>query len=118
MSYRTLNQEAEKLQRDFTKVSLVRNYLSGRGYSLEILSDMHNIAPLELEINDIRYDEQGKFNIKGTAESMSTVFSFVGNMEKSKYFKNVKTRNTSQRKEGSKDVTDFEIVSVLEKGTE
>jgi hypothetical protein len=117
-SYQTLNQEAEKLERDFTKVSLVRNYLSGRGYSLEVLSELHNIAPLELEINDIRYEKEGKFNIKGTAESMSTVFSFVDNMEKSKYFKDVKTRYTSKRKEGSKDMTDFEIVSTLEKRTE
>jgi len=117
-NYQTLNQEAEKLEKDFIKVSLVRNYLSARGYPLDILSELHNIAPLELEIDNIRYDEQGKFNIKGTAESMSAVFSFVDNMEKSKYFKDVKTRYTSKRKEGSKDVTDFEIIATLEKRAE
>lgn len=117
-NYQTLNQEAEKLERDFTKVSLVRNHLSGRGYSLEVLSELHNIAPLELEIDDIRYEKEGKFNIKGMAESMSTVFSFVGSIEKSQYFKDVKTKYTSQRKEGSRDVTDFEIVAILEKRAE
>lgn len=113
--YKTLNQEAEKLEKDFTRVSLVRNYLSGRGYSLEILSELHSIAPLELQIDDIRYDKEGKFNIKGTGDSMSTVFAFVNSMEKSIYFKDVKTKYTSQRKEETKDVTDFEITATLEK---
>ena len=113
--YQTLNQETEKLERDFSKVSTIRNYLSNRGYSLEVLTELHSVAPLDLELNDIRFDEQGKFSIRGTAESMSTVFSFVDNMKKSKYFEDVKTKYTTKRKDGLKDVTDFEITALLNK---
>ena len=114
--YHALNREAQTLEGSFTMVSLIRNYLSGRGYSLEILTELHSIAPIELGLDDIRFDDQGKVSVKGTAESMSIVFSFVEAMEKSKYFKDAKTKYTSKRKEGTKDVADFEITAMLNKG--
>jgi len=113
--YKSLHQEAQELERSFTKVGVVKNYLTRRGYSLKILSELYNITPYELRLSDIRFDTGDRFSIKGTAESMSTVFSFVDNMEKSEYFKDVKTRYTTKRKEDDTDVTDFEIVSMLEK---
>ncbi len=114
-NFNSLNKEAEKLERDFTRVSLIRNYLQEKGRALEVLSELHGIAPIDISINNIRYDSEGKLNIRGSTESMSTVFSFVTEMEKSKHFKDVKTRYTSKRKEGTKDMTDFEIVCLLEK---
>ena len=113
--YQPLSRDAKDLENNFSKVSLIRNYLSGRGYSLEVLTDLYSVTPEDVELSDIRFDAQGKFSIRGTAESMSTVFSFVDNMEKSKYFKEVKTKYTSKRKEGLKDLTDFEITCLLEK---
>jgi len=113
--YQSLSQEAKELENDISKVSLIRNYLSTRGYSLEILTELYNVTPEDIELSDIRFDGQGKLTIRGTAESMSTVFSFVDNMEKSKYFKEVKAKYTSKRKEGLKDVTDFEIACLLER---
>jgi Tfp pilus assembly PilM family ATPase len=101
--------EAERLEKQFSRVTMIRDYLVKRGYSLEVLSELHDASPLELELNDIRFDREGKFTVKGTAKSMSIVFSFVDNMEKSEYFKDVKTRYTTKRKDGDKDVTDFEV---------
>ncbi len=114
--YQSLGQESQKLEASFAKVSLVRNYMASRGLSLEALSELYKSIPMEVELNDIRYDEQGKVNMRGTAETMSAVFSFVNALDKSKSFKDVKTKYTSKRKEGTKDVTDFEILSALEKG--
>jgi Tfp pilus assembly PilM family ATPase/Tfp pilus assembly protein PilN len=116
--YDSLNQQAQELERDFTKMSLVKSYLLSRGYSLEVLTELYNLAPLEIQLEDIRFDEQGKFSIKGTAESMSVVFAFVDSMEKSKYFRDVKTKYTSKRKDGNRDVADFEIACLLKKETE
>ncbi|OGW74889.1 MAG: hypothetical protein A2Z72_06280 [Omnitrophica bacterium RBG_13_46_9] len=113
--YAHLSQEAQALESSFTAVSLVKNYLSNRGYSLEVLGELHSIAPIELELENIRFDNRGKLSIKGTAESMSIVFSFVEIMEKSKYFKDVNTKYTSNRKDGTKDVADFEITAILNK---
>jgi len=113
--YETLNQEVQELQKDFNKSAQIKNYLANRGYSLEVLAELYSIIPADLELNDIRFDEQGKFTIRGVAESMSIVFSFVENMEKSKYFKEVRTKYTTKRKEVSGDVTDFEIGCLLKK---
>ncbi|MDD5466053.1 MAG: pilus assembly protein PilM [Candidatus Omnitrophica bacterium] len=114
--YQVLNQESQKLEAESLKVKTVRNYLSSRGFFLEVLTELHNISPLDLELNDIRFDEQNKFSVRGTSESMSTVFSFVDSMKKSRYFQDVKTKYTTKRKEGLKDLTDFEITAFLNKG--
>jgi Tfp pilus assembly PilM family ATPase/Tfp pilus assembly protein PilN len=113
--YQPLSQEAGKLEKDFTKISLIKDYLSRRGYSLEVLTELYNIITGDLRLSDVKFDDQDKFSIRGTADSMSTVFSFVEKMEKSKYFQEVRTRYTTKRKEGTRDVTDFEIVSVLKR---
>ncbi len=112
--YQPLNEEVRGLEGNFTMVGLVKNCLSKRGYSLEVLAELYNIQPPELELSDIRFSDQTlKFNIRGTAESMSVVFQFVEKLEKSKYFKDVKTKYTTNRREELKDLTDFEIVATL-----
>lgn len=112
--YQTLNNEAQKLEEDFVKIGIVRNYLSGRGYSLAVLAELYEIIPLDLELSHIRFDNDKVF-LGGTAESMSTVFNFVTNMEDSRYFGEVQTRRTTKRKDGLKDVTDFEISAIVTK---
>ncbi|MCM8780608.1 MAG: pilus assembly protein PilM [Candidatus Omnitrophica bacterium] len=112
--FQSIQEDAKRLEEELAKNIWVRNFLSKRGYSLEVLAQLHNLLPLEIELNDIRFDSQGKFNVRGTSESMSAVFSFIDSMEKSKYFKDVKTKYTTKRKEGTKDLTDFEISCILE----
>jgi Tfp pilus assembly PilM family ATPase len=116
--YKPLEQEAKVLENDFEKINMIKQYLSQRGLSLEVLSELYNMAPLELEVNDIRFDGQGKFSIRGTAESMSIIFSFVDSMKKSKYLQDVKTKYTTKRKEATRDVSDFEIACLLSKKAE
>lgn len=111
--YLSLNKQVEEFESDFSRLGIIKNYLLKRGFPLEVLTELYNILPLEIELNDIKFDEQGRFSIKGTSESMSLVFSFVDGMGKSKYFKNVKTKYTTKRKVGLKDFTDFEITCQL-----
>jgi len=44
---------------------------------------------------------------------MSEVFSLVDSMEKTENFKDVKTKYTAKRKDGSRDLVDFEIYCLL-----
>ena len=111
--YQSFEEEARKLESDFAKSMMIKDYLSKRGFSLEVLVELYNTTPLEIEFNDIKFEDQGKLTVKGTAESTSKVFSFVDTMEKSKYFKDVKTKYTTKRREGLKDLTDFEIDCLL-----
>jgi Tfp pilus assembly PilM family ATPase len=112
--YSTINQEAQKLEKDLLKVGLVKNYLVNRGYSLEVLTELHSLVSEDIELNEIRYDGD-KISAKGVADTMSAVFSFVDRLEKSAYFKEVKTRYTTKRKDGLRDVTDFEIIALTER---
>lgn len=113
--YKSLLPEAQKIEGDFNKVNLIKEYLSKRGYSIEILTEIYDMIPLEIELSDIRFDSDGKFSIRGTADSMSVVYSFIDSMGKSKYFKDAKAKYTTKRKEGMKDVADFEITATLKK---
>lgn len=112
--YKPLSQEAGKLEVDYAKISLLKSYLAKRGFSLEVLSELYSVLSDNLTVADIKYDDQGKFSVRGTAVSMSDVFTFVEKMEDSKFFKDVKTKYTTKRKDGSRDVTDFEIVCTRE----
>lgn len=111
--YVPLTQKAQKLERDFTEVNLVKKYLINRGYSLEALIKLYDLVPLGMELNNIKCDEQDKFSIRGSAHTMSEVFSLVDSMEKTESFKDVKTKYTAKRKDGARDLVDFEIYCML-----
>lgn len=115
VKYSQINKEARELEENHGKINAVKKYLQRRGYGLEVLTELYGIMPLDLKLAEIKFEEQGKLTVRGTAESMSLVFSFVDTMEKSKYFKDVKTKYTTKRKEGLKDFTDFEITCQLER---
>lgn len=115
--YPPLEEEARKLEKDFDHIQLRKKYLSQRGYSLEVLSELYSAIPLEMRISEIKFDEEKRFSIKGTALTTAVVFSFIDKMEESVYFQDIKTRYTTKRKEGKRDVTDFEILcQVSEQG--
>lgn len=105
--------ESQELQRKFDTIGAIKSYLARRGYSLEVLTELYNLSTLDLEVTDIRFDQQqARFLIRGTAETMSSVFLFIEKLEKSRYLKDVKTKYTTKRKDGNRDVTDFEISAV------
>ena len=112
--YQQENQKAGDLEKTFEKVQLVRGYLSHRGYTVEVLSNLYDLITPEIYLDEIRFDRRGTFSIKGTSTSMSSVFSFITSMEKSKYYKDVKPNYTRKREEEGTNLVDFEIVSVLE----
>ena len=113
--YQPLGLQVKELEKHMTRSSMIKYYLDNRGYALEVLAELYITVSQEVELSDIRFDNEGKLSLKGIAESMSSVFSFVDNLEKSRYFKEVKTKYTAKRKDGTRDVTDFEIAALLEK---
>lgn len=112
--YRSVVQEAQGLEKSFSRLQSIRGYLVNRGYSLEILNELHRLLLPNIYLNNIKFGEE-ELSIKGSSESMSTVFTLVSKMEESKYFQNVKTKYTTKRKEEDKDVTDFQINCTFER---
>lgn len=113
LQYKSTHKEAQELEANFTKNQIIRDSLSSRGLSLEVLSEFYNALPLDIRVSYIKFDIEGNFSIEGTAETMSTIFSFVDNLGKSSYFKKVETRYTRSRKEKDNNVTDFALSCTL-----
>ncbi len=113
--HRPLRAKTRKLEEDYEKVSRIKNYMRTRGYSLELLMELYKLIPEELELSEIRLDEQGRFSLSGTGDSMAGVFSFADKMDKSSYFKSVEIKHTTKRRDGARNVTDFEITAQLDK---
>jgi len=111
--YSTDAQKARALEEDLQKINIVSAELKRRGSSVIVLAELHRLVPLSMELSEIRFEREGKFVVRGTAESMGTVFAFVDSLSKSKYFWEVNARNVNKRPEGKKDITDFEIQSFL-----
>ena len=88
---------------------------SGRGQSLESLTQIYDALPSDVRVVGMRYDEGQKFTVRGTSRSMSSVFAFVTNLEKSDKFQNVKAKYVTARVEDGQDVQDFEISMMIEK---
>jgi Tfp pilus assembly PilM family ATPase len=112
--FKLLNAEASQIEKDFSKVKIIRNYLSNRGRSLEILTQLYDLTPLEIALTNIRLKDNGSFSVRGEASAMSAVFIYVNDLEKSSCFKNVKTKYTSKRKDQDREIVDFEVLCALE----
>ena len=112
--YKSIHQEAQTLEENFTKNQIIRNFLSARGFSLEVLNELYQALPLYIQISYLRFDAaKGEFSVEGTAESMAAVFAFVDSLGESIYIKKVETRYTRKRKQADKDVADFALVCTL-----
>ena len=111
----TWRAEAKQLEQMFTKTQVVKEYLATRGDSIDTLSELYETLPQDVRLTDVKYDSGDKFSVRGTSTTMSSVFAFVTNMEKSPKFKSVKTKYVTTRNEEGKDVADFEITSLIDR---
>lgn len=108
--------EARYLERISTKSRAVRSLLDGRGKGLYVFNKISELFGEEIYLREFTYDLEGNLAIKGTADSMSRVFSFVKQLEESNYFESVTTNETKSRREGKKEVADFDISGKLKEG--
>jgi Tfp pilus assembly protein PilN len=112
-----LSAPVRELEKASLKVTTVRNYLENKRYSLNILSALYELLPDDVYLKSVSVDEKGNVSLKGTAAAMSEVFNLVSAIENSKVFTKASATNTASRKEGNKDVSDFEITCII-KGKE
>lgn len=116
--FKTLNVEASAVEKDFSKAKTIKNYLSVRGQSLNVLAELYDLTPLEIALTSIRLKERGAFTLRGEALAMSDVFGYVNDLEKSSSFKSVKTKYTSKKRIENQEIVDFEIACSLEGAAE
>lgn len=113
--YLPVLQAADHLQETYTRMQLIKQELKGRNLSLDVLGEVYDLIPTNVQLSGIRFSRQGKFSLTGNSRSMSIVFGFIDAMEESPYFKSVEPRRTTKRKiSDEEEVVDFEITCILE----
>lgn len=95
-------------------INLAQERLDANGDCLNMLGALYELIPKEIHITAVDIERKKQLTIKGRASVMSDVFKFVGALEGSPYFKNVKNTYATTKKEDDNDYTDFEIICIYE----
>ncbi len=107
--YAAQKEEVVLLQERLNKLNVVKNYLSGRMVSLDVIHELYRVTPTQIYLNVIALNDDGSLMVSGVSDSMSRVFSYVKALSDSPMFKNVKTKSTATKKDNGKDVAVFEL---------
>jgi len=106
--------ETQVLEEITARTAIVKNYFNKRLVGLNTINELFSIIPDEIYLESVTLEQDGKITIQGISESMSLVFTLVGTLEDSMFFKGVKTTSTTAKKERGKDVAAFELTFRLE----
>jgi Tfp pilus assembly PilM family ATPase/Tfp pilus assembly protein PilN len=107
--HQSTHEKALTLEETSTQSRFLRSFLQERGKSLFIFEKVTNLVDNDVYLSNLAVDGEGVIKLKGTAESLSRVFNFVTDLENSGYLADVTTNQTKSRKQGGRDVADFEI---------
>ncbi len=97
---------AQELQ---AKIRLLRERSQGAEFFLSALRQLSLLAPANVYIDHLVFDQQGQVNLRGKTENYGTVATFVLALEKSKYFNNVVNKGSRENKLGNIKLVEFEI---------
>jgi Tfp pilus assembly PilM family ATPase/Tfp pilus assembly protein PilN len=105
---------AQGIDRMRRLITLGQERLDANGDCLTMLSGLYEVMPKEIYLTSVDIERKKQLSIKGRAPVMSDVFKFVGVLESSRYFKNVKNTYATTKKEDNYEYTDFEIICISE----
>ena len=114
--YEPVIEASKRLENEFSQIRTIKNALKNRIMALDVLAELYNLIPADIQLSGIKFTLQGKFSIEGNSRTMGTVFSFIGDMEESEFFKKVESRRTTKRRVNDREIVDFEIICILEDG--
>lgn len=105
----SVSSQARVLERSSTKTRVLRNLIEYRGKGLYVFDKVTSLIGQDTYLSSFSYDQDGNIQLLGSAETMSAVFALVTKFENSGYFSSVTTNETKTRKEGGKEVADFDL---------
>ncbi|MBI5416035.1 MAG: pilus assembly protein PilM [Candidatus Omnitrophica bacterium] len=108
-----LTPEMEKIREKQQVVALLREDLGRRVSITDLLQELYRTAPADLSFQSLSLDERGRFVIHGYAETSAGVHNFQESLVKSRRFKRVNLEFATKRKIFNREVTDFQITSVI-----
>lgn len=105
----SLSSQARTLEKASTKIRVLRNSIGYRGKGLYVFDKVVSLFGPDSYLSSFSYDPEGNIILLGTSETMSGVFALVTKFESSGLFSSVTTQETKTRKEGGKEVADFDL---------
>ena len=111
-----INPAVREIQDIKNKIAIINAQIDNESSCIEILREVHSITPSKIYLNTFIFEEGNEVILKGTAPTMSLVFSFVPILNESLSFENVEVRYATQRKTRMGELTDFEIICKIKVG--
>lgn len=113
--YKSRESEAEVVEKKSAKINLITERIDSRLSVLNVVGEIYKRAPNNLYLSVINFDSRKGIVLRGYSENPDNIFAFVDQMQASSYFDQVKTTNMTKRKAADIDLTDFELVGLLER---
>lgn len=107
--------KVNKINNMITEIDLIEERTKTKNYSLSLIYEIHRLISPEIHLISFSYDGKNNLVLRGSSNETSAVYKFINTLEKSDYFKDVKTGSISKQKTGNKEMTDFDITCNLEK---
>ncbi len=107
--------KAKQIENSIKKLNLVKERLSSRGSSIDVIYELYNLIPDGVSLSIFSFDDADIITLQGMSLNMSDVFNFQSILEKSPYFKNVEVKYASKRKLRQTELTDFRITCAVDK---
>lgn len=113
--------EAVDLKNKHRRFQELEKYFSRRTFALDVLTETRKCISNDIYLTNVRLEDKSqRLTIKGTANTNADIIQMIERLEKSPYFKNVKSNFASSRREQDPikktptEVVDFEIVCGIE----
>lgn len=109
-----IEDEARVLNNMLSQTILIKERLNTRSFTLDLIYEVYKAIPADLYLTAMVFDGKESLNFRGNSNTMSEVFNFAEELEKSEYFKNITVERATQRSQGGKDLVNFEILCPIE----
>ncbi|OGW84398.1 MAG: hypothetical protein A2987_02235 [Omnitrophica bacterium RIFCSPLOWO2_01_FULL_45_10] len=103
---------AKKMMDD---INIVKEELEKRPLAIDILSEVYKLTPNGISLNMLDFERMKALVLRGRAGALSEIFKYIGLLEGSSYFENVRVKYATKRVVANREAVDFEISCSLSK---
>jgi hypothetical protein len=107
--YEKSAREALEVEGSLKQLQFVENQLRQQNQLLRAVSAVAKLSPPEIKWTSLTFTQGEAIVLGGVADQLPKVYEFSGAIARTPNFGNVEARRVSKRKEGDRDVTDFEL---------
>lgn len=107
--------QVKKAKKMVKEMDIITSKITERPLAIDLVSEVFKITPQGITLTMMEYESAKAVTLRGTAPSLGDTFKFVGMLEKSPYFVNVKVKYANKRAGQGVSLTDFEITCPVAK---